>query len=157
MRWARTGLPPAQVYEAEDVGDPVRGCFTSHLNVLAAHTGPVAIFEDDALFAPTFTLDVQPPEDADVLWLGGQHLVRPDHVSDGWVRPRRMARTHAYIANDPQKLLEHLPLWPRRHYDAALTHAGVPQLALSPFTVGQSAGVSSISGINYLNHRFWND
>ncbi len=150
------GLHDVRVFEAIDRGGAT-GCYLSHLAILQRCHEPVMVFEDDAIFAPGFTPDVEPPEPADLIWLGGQHLQPPEPVAPGWVRPTQINRTHCYLANDPQKIADLLTGSGWLHVDHALTRLDIPQLALAPCTVGQAPGVSSIDGRTHPASRFWND
>lgn len=156
---ARWPLPHValNVHEAIADPDPVRGCLRSHLAVLAAAAGPALILEDDAVFADGFTLELRPPADWQVLWLGRQCLAPQRPVDAVWSRPWRIARTHAYVARDPQDLFGRLVRCEARSIDPTLSELAVPQYMLRIATVGQAAGRSDITGRLRLADEFWND
>lgn len=157
-RFAQTwpGQVPLQVFTAPLDPDPVRGCWLAHLRVLAAYDGPVAVFEDDAVFAPTFTLDVAWPADVDVGYLGGEHMLRPVPVGQGVVRARRVRRTHGYVAFDPARLAAMIGPPGGRHIDGRMMMLALKRYAVSPFTVGQAAGRSMVAGTVRPEAEWWN-
>lgn len=161
-RWNRaTRRHPIEPFYAVQDADPVRSCYDSHLAILGSTSGPIAVFEEDAVFSAAFTLQVRPPDlpegPAAIAFLGGQHITAPQPLAGDWVRPTRINRTHGYIAYDPQALARGLQARTHPHVDDALDALTVPKVALARFTVGQAAGLSSINGLVYRTHRFWND
>lgn len=127
----------------DDQADANRGCMASHIAALAAAPDkPTLMLEDDAVFAPGFTLDLHPPDDWDLLWLGGQHLMPPNLPQDGWAVPRHIIRTHGYLVRRPRQLARHL----RESQLPHTTMFALPltQYAQVPFTIGQAAGRSDI-------------
>lgn len=156
-RWARATTHDVIPFYALEDSDPVRSCYDSHLQLLSEASEPIAVFEEDAVFSAAFTLDVTPPERAAILYLGGQNITPAAPVDDDWVRPTRINRTHAYIAQQPQALAHGLAARTHRHVDDALDALALPKLALAHFTVGQASGLSSITGQVTRTHRFWND
>lgn len=156
-RWRRVNDRSFDVFEAvENHRAPIDACYDSHLQLLQQSTRPLAVFEEDAVFRSSFTLDLQPPEDADIIRLGGEHQQLPIAVAAGWVRPTMVVRSHAYLVADPQLLAKHLcGRRPYRHVDHALARVPLRQLALERWSVGQGAGVSTIENRTYRQHRFW--
>lgn len=82
------------------------GCAESHLHLLDNNTGPIAIFEDDAVITPELPglIDdafAQMPPDWELLMLGsGYALAESLHQPEGLVRLARFALTHAYIVSE---------------------------------------------------------
>ncbi len=160
-RWNRAdGRAITPVY-AEADHNPVRSCYDTHHRLLTKTHEPIAVFEEDAVFSAAFTLDVQVPDTEGgppaIAYLGGQHLLPPVPLTPGWVQPRRINRTHGYLALRPQLLADGLRAHTHAHVDDALDALDVPRVALARFTVGQAAGLSSINGHVYRTDRFWND
>ena len=155
-RWKATREGHRQVVgvPAFEGGDD--GCLRSHLLALDCSLSPVLILEDDACFAPDFTLDLLPPADWDVLWLGGQHRTRPIEHDETWVRPTRMMRTHAYIARDPRALAALMRLHAIPRMDPYVAALPLNQYVLRRHTVGQSAGLSDIDGRTRPVDQYWN-
>jgi len=81
------------------------GCYRSHCRILedALLDGidSVLIFEDDATFTDDFSARVAAfmenvPDDWEQIYFGGQHLRRPQEITEHWVRCLNINRTHAY-------------------------------------------------------------
>ncbi len=154
-RWAATGQTlPLRRVSAVDTGTD-DGCLASHRRALSLHDGPVLVLEDDACFAPWFTLDLPLPAAWDVLWLGGQHHRRPVPVDDVWARPRYMVRTHAYIARRPAHLAALMAAVPRM--DPHVSMLPLNQFVLYTHAVGQAADVSDIDGRTRERDQYWNN
>lgn len=156
-RYRYPSVPLTFVEAVADPDNPAAGCLASHLRLLAALSMPALILEDDAVLAPAFTLDLQPPADWRVLWLGRQRLAPEIVVDDVWARPWRIARTHAYVARDPQDLHARLVAAAPGSIDPALSQLDVAQYMLRTATVGQGAGRSDITGAVRTHDLFWND
>lgn len=156
-RYRYPSVPLTFVEATADPGDPAAGCLASHLRLLSALTRPTLILEDDAVLGPSFTLDLHPPADWRVLWLGRQRLAPEIVVDDVWARPWRIARTHAYVARDPQDLHARLVAAAPASIDPALSRLDVAQYMLRTATVGQAAGRSDITGAVRGHDLFWND
>lgn len=180
--WADVGAPlPLEVHTTESAADPYVGCWLAHCDVMRAHRRtPVVIFEDDAVFAPDFTLALSPPAAPrwDLFYFGGHHFLKPLDVGrPGLVRATRIMTNHAYAVREPGRLAEHIgpPLHQQidgrladlQRYASAAGHGGgvAPMVsarslvcyAASPFTVGQDAGQSTISvNRNRPEPEFWN-
>lgn len=155
VEWPYPHLP---VWFTDATGGGTAGCLASHLRLLAGcGPGPVLVLEDDAVFAPGFTLELDPPADWQVLWLGRQKLAPEKPVDAVWARPWRIARTHAYVARDPQELHRLLVAAAPASIDPALSRLPVPQYMLRTATVGQAAGRSDITGATRAGDQFWND
>jgi len=91
-----------EFFEAQKHKNPKRGCLESHLNViqkaLAQNYKKLLIFEDDVKFIGSFNQLKVPPNDWDMLYLGGtvHRVVNRDHSK----YPRVMTwTTHAYFIN----------------------------------------------------------
>ena len=143
-----------------DPQNPSRGCLRSHLAALSGSTGPALILEDDAVFAPDFTLDLPAPDDWQVLWFGrqiqaGEHA-RPTPDGHWLARPWRISRTHAYVARDPRRLHAILAAAAIKSIDPLLSEVRVPQYLLRTATVGQAAGSSDITGAVRDADEFFN-
>lgn len=156
--WAAAGAPlPLNVHCSPLAPDPMKGCFDAHVATLTASEGPLLVLEDDAVFAPEFTLEMEWPDDADLYYLGGEH-----QLGD------RIRRTHGYVAFDPPGLVDKMthparpiPMLPSRrhpHIDTILNRVPLVRYAASPFTIGQRGGLrSSIQGTIHAEDRYWND
>lgn len=156
-RWPYPSLPLTFRDAVDDPTDPTGACLASHLQVLAAGGGPLLVLEDDAVFADGFTLDLDPPADWRLLWLGRQPLGPLLPVNAVWAQATRIARTHAYVARDPGMLAGMLAGARRpRSIDPALSELRVPQYVLRVATVGQGAGLSNITGTARKQDQFWN-
>lgn len=129
------------------------GCFRSHQAAWDLYTGPLLVFEDDAVFRMDFTLDLTPPEDWQILWLGGEHADPPAPFDEQWVRPTRMFRTHAYILRDPAAVADLMRGAPA--IDPHLAGLPIAQYALREHTVGQGAGMSDRTRRSHPQVRFW--
>lgn len=139
--WPLPGITLRFFDAVDNPDDPNRGCMDSHITALATTVDtPTLVLEDDAVFAPGFTLNLRPPPDWDLLWLGGQHLIRPKPVIPGWVRPSHVIRTHGYIAREPHQLSRYLRESPLPH--TTMFALPLTQYAQNPFTVGQAPGYS---------------
>lgn len=176
-------LPQPQVFQAVDglveqrpawwrTSSGAWGCYRSHRDLLAtsleAGLERILILEDDVTFVPDFAaraaaLDV--PEDAQQLYLGGQHLARPEPGPPGLLVGRNVNRTHAYAvlgAPAMEILLEHLrpdpSLWKRYHVDHhyGILHQSraIRAYTCQPWLCGQAAGVSDV-GRSSNADRWW--
>jgi hypothetical protein len=160
------------------------GCWISHARIWAAAAHDrrrVAVFEDDCTFLPTFAdrLDAalaNCPADADLLFLGGQHLEPParnPHLAGlGLCLCAYPNRTHAYILDGAsprvQAAAKRLAEWhsPARRRGVNGHHVDylIGELALSgrllayacdPFIAGQAAGTSDTTG-KTVDPKDWN-
>lgn len=154
--WAAAGAPlPLNVHCSEPGLNGLRGCFEAHQAVLeAAGDDTVLVLEDDAVFAPEFTLEVDWPDDADLFYLGGEQ-------QRGASKPgaARVRRTHGYVAWNPGGLAATLAQrrWQRQPIDGALTQLPLRRYVASPFTIGQRGGTpSSLRGTVYAEDQYWN-
>jgi hypothetical protein len=172
-RWNATGLDVVlDVLEATDgarekPADPrwskfptgVWGCWDSHRRALARPGRPALIMEDDCVFAPNFgpaLAALTAPSGWDVIHLGGQHLIRPDPVVCGLVAPRRMLRSHAYLAANPQTLSAALR-GRRTHVDYALGLLPLARYAVDPWLVGQDGSPGDITRTTASQTEFWQE
>lgn len=154
-RWSGRGLPELTRFAAvARPDDPARGCLASHLQALQSCDGPVLILEDDAIPSPRWRWPVTAPAGWRVLWLGGQHRRPSPAAAPGWRHVTDLVRTHAYIAARPRELAAAMAGAPR--IDPHLAAVPVAQYALDPFTVGQAAGRSDITGLTRRYATFWN-
>lgn len=136
----------------------IYGCYHSHRQVLAVSDGPLLVLEDDAVFAPGFTAAIaalDPPDDWDVIYLGGEHKRPPWPHSPGLVRPRRILRSHAYIARRPHALAAMLARAHYQHIDWLLARMPISRYAVSPFVVGQDGSASDVTSTVHAEN-FWN-
>lgn len=141
------------------------GCYLSHKQAVALAVlegvERLLVFEDDATFVPDFParLAALPvPADADWLYLGGQHLRRPEPVAEGLVRGVNVNRTHAYALLGRRALAAvcaHLEPNPKRwtarhhvdhHYGILHQARSLNVYAASPWLCGQAAGTSDVDG-----------
>lgn len=158
-RWEATQASkelPLTVFMGKVLSSPVNGCFRSHRDALLTANEPVLMLEEDATFAPEFTLDVDYPDDASLFYFGGEHLLPTEPYSDGIVLCRKIRRNHGYVVYDPQQVARGLGE-PRGHIDKALTEMHLRTYAVSPFTIGQAAGPSLINIKPRAVDAFWND
>jgi len=149
------------------------GCYRSHRAVieaaLAEGTESLLILEDDVTFLRGFVerlAGLEVPADCQMLYLGGQHLSRPDPGPPGFVRGRNVNRTHAYAVFGRQALetlQEHLrpdpALWRSRHHvdhHYGILHRSkrIAVYAVSPWLCGQAEGTSDVSG-RKVKARSW--
>lgn len=134
---------------------------TFELSCLQAHrkawknTPPIAVFEDDAVFAEDFTLDVSPPDDAAIAWLGGEHVTAPIPYNETWVVPTKMLRTHGYIIYTPVVVASEMRRIAANRLDPDMSLLRVPQYALRRWTVGQGPGLSSHTKLERTEPEFW--
>ena len=156
-RWqAATGGAPYTVLAAADrPDDPARGCYESHVQALRACTPATLVLEDDAAFAPSFSLDLpDAPADWQLLRLGG--LLRTGGPPrGGWAPVVRIQHTHAYVARDPALLLRRVQAISRADIGVALSAGIGGHYRLTPGTVGQAAGLSDIAGQVRPHDQFW--
>ena len=141
------------------------GCYRSHAAVidhaLAIGVESILVFEDDATFVPDFAdrlAALEVPADCGQLYLGGQHLAKPDPGPPGLLRGRNVNRTHAYaVFGRPalETLQAHLrpdpALWTARHhvdhhYGILHRERRIGCYAVSPWLCGQAAGLSDVDG-----------
>jgi hypothetical protein len=149
-------------------GPGAYGCALTHLLVLArpdlstTEVRSILILEDDAVFAPGFTTDLETfldgvPSDWGMLMLGGQHMRPPATVAPGIVRCLDTQRTHAYLVRGSAiGVLADIWHGATGHIDhlLPLVQRQVPTYAPDPFLIGQAAGTSDIThGVE--GERFW--
>ncbi len=172
-RWKATGLPvtplifTATDQTREQPADPrwqqypvgAWGCWDSHVRALKIAAGPVLILEDDAVFAPNFAealAELTLPPDWEMCHLGGQHLLTPEAFVPGLVKPRRMLRTHAYLAHYPQVLSSAIR-GRKTHVDYALSQLPIRRYATDPWLVGQDDTPGDITRKEPNGIEFWQE
>lgn len=141
------------------------GCYRSHAAVIDAAIADgverLLVLEDDATFVPDFCdrlAAVEIPADCGQLYLGGQHLTKPEPVTAGLVRGKNVNRTHAYAVfgrTALETLRDHLrpdpAIWTARHhvdhhYGILHRERRIGCYAVSPWLCGQAAGLSDVDG-----------
>lgn len=149
------------------------GCYRSHATVIdeaiADGVERLLVCEDDATFCPDFAerlAGLTIPEDCQQLYMGGQHLARPEPVGPGLVRGKNVNRTHAYaILGRPALALlqEHLRPEPARwksrhhvdhHFGILHRERRIACYAVMPWMCGQAGGTSDVSG-RLVRERAW--
>lgn len=171
-RWKDAGLDvPLEILDATDEAtqkppDPwakfprgAWGCWDSHRRALARAGSPALIMEDDCVFQWNFApalAELTAPSGWEVIHLGGQHLVRPDPLVPGLVKPRRMLRSHAYVAAYPQTLSAALR-GRRTHVDYALGLLPLARYAVDPWLVGQDGSPGDITRTTASQTEFWQE
>lgn len=151
--------PSLEIYAVERDEEPIRGCWQSHLSVLnGAATDQLAVFEDDAVFGPDFTWEVDVHPEWDLVYLGGQCPDR-DWSNDAVPLVRFCHQTHAYVAHHPRELARLVGAQPEpyAHVDCQLGHLlPLRKFAVNPPTVGQRGHTTSdISGEYRPNDQFY--
>jgi hypothetical protein len=142
------------------------GCAWSHYVALSlAIEGGIErllVLEDDVTFVPDFADRLEAlaiPEDAGQLYLGGQHLAKPQALPDraDLVRGVNVNRTHAYAVIG-RAALETLRGWIlpstewrcRHHVDHRMgvlhRERRVGVYAVRPWLCGQASGMSDVDG-----------
>lgn len=138
-----------------ECGPGAYGCLLSHLALwrdAAVRRQSLAIFEDDAVFGEDFARGLgafllEVPDDWQMLYFGGQHILPPEALSAQTVRCLGVKKTHAYavrgevLAKLPG-ILEQKPL----HIDVSLSlmHSHFRVYAPRTWLCGQAAGRSDI-------------
>lgn len=159
-RWAAVGVGvDVEVFTAVRGRTGQAGCMASHLDVLrAGGDTPLLVLEDDACFAPGFTLGwPTAPPGWQLLRLGGHYTGVVDPVTPGWLRVQHVLHTHAYVARHPAQLAAQL-ITCGRVADASVALAALRrgQYAQHPPTVGQAGGLrSDIGGGVRPAEEFW--
>jgi hypothetical protein len=170
--WVAFGLPvdllvleatdpkvKSQPLSAMQMSAPAWGCWDSHVRALRQEHLVTLVLEDDAVFAPHFRSaldDLVLPPDWEMCQLGGQHLVPPEEVVPGLVRPRHTIRSHAYLAREPHELGRLLARCPR-HVDMAFSKLSIRRYAVDPWLVGQDDSPGDISRQAPTQTEFWNE
>jgi hypothetical protein len=145
-RWSEvSSIKPLIEHAVRDDNNPASGCLRSHMKVWSQFTEPVLILEDDACFSKDFTLELNPPADWDILWLGCQHVLPPISLSNTWALPTCIVCTHGYIVRDPQLLLSTWLKFGYSHLDPYIGVLPLNQYTLCWPTIGQSAEISDIT------------
>lgn len=134
-------------------------CWDSHYRALRRASGVALVLEDDAVFAPDFEAKLSAlvlPPGWDVVHLGGQHLLEPEPVVPGIVKPRWTLRSHAYLAAHPQTLASALRTKPT-HVDVALGQLPLARFAVDPWLVGQDDSPGDVTRKAPSHVDFWQE
>lgn len=136
-------------------GPGAYGCLESHLRIwqeAAEEDQSILVFEDDAIFCEGFlakseTFLCHVPDDWQMIYFGGQHVMPPDVLGDGILRLGGTKKTHAYAIRG--EVLRRLPKQIEKaeiHIDVCLAqlHHAFPAYAPSQWLCGQSASVSDV-------------
>lgn len=142
------------------------GCYVSHLRLLErclSEETDAIVFEDDCIFCDDFagrliTFLEHVPDDWEMLYLGGQHLLPPKQVNEHVVLCSNVNRTHAYLVRKGQAMrkaykhvAEHIkPSKRKQHIDylyGSLQEAGGIKAygPMSPWLCGQAADPSDVT------------
>ena len=151
------------------------GCYRSHVRIieesLNCGLGSVLIFEDDATFCDDFSRRCERfleavPDDCGQAYLGGQHLRRPEPISDLVVRASNVNRTHAYSLFGTEAMLEvyrwlnACDQWVDRnhidhHYGRMHKARNIGCYAPSDWLCGQAADPKSDVSWKQVPERWW--
>ena len=139
------------------------GCRLSHeqaLQYATTRNKPVLILEDDVNFVDDFqdkfatTINRIPPWE--LLYLGGNHVIKPIEHSLNIVKPVRIYTTGAYIItpDGAQRLLTQIKQWPNVQIDVAYANSKLPTYAFYPSIATQRPSFSDIQSeyVNYTNY-----
>lgn len=148
-RWHQAvGDVPVSIFTAVDLlEDPSVGCLASHVQLLgqAPPDEPLLVLEDDAVFAPNFSLDWPAlPLNWQLLRLGGRLRGATQLVGDGWVQVAHVQHTHAYVARHPRQVAQAMVDSRETNAINALAAIRIGHYAQRPQTVGQAPGPSDI-------------
>lgn len=156
-RWKATGctLPLSVHMGVLKPMPPLLACATSHKQALESAKGPVLVFEDDAVFNEHFTVDYNYPKDAEMVYLGGEHLEPPTPAAAPFVRATHIRLQHACIIYDPRAVAASFPE-PSMRWEFAFHELGLVTYALERFTVGQAQGKSGITLMSRPVDAYWN-
>jgi len=121
------------------------------------------VFEDDAVFCNDFSAKAtafisKVPEDWQMLYFGGSHIMPPEHVRFGVCRCLGVKKTHAYavrgdILRSVPPILDH----DSRHIDVVLSRFHHQFLVYAPnrWLCGQAAGVSDVLSGSHGEPERW--
>lgn len=145
----------ADVPDGWQSGPGAYGCLRSHLQLLREADDKrqsLFVLEDDAVFCDGFTAKASlfldsVPNDWDMIYFGGSHIIPPYEISDGVCRCLGVKKTHAYAIRG-EALLKAIALLKHAttHIDVVLSrfHHAFRVYAPTRWLCGQSAGVSDI-------------
>lgn len=142
-------------------GGPAFGCYGSWMGILDRLItdrveGPVLVMEDDCEWVGAEIIGLREtlsrlPADWELLFIGGQHFIKPVPVVEGIVRCREAGRTHC-IAIHPRYFVGLRDFWSdwNTHVDHGLqklakTNPARKFYALSPFVAVQGSNWSTIT------------
>jgi GR25 family glycosyltransferase involved in LPS biosynthesis len=151
------------------------GCYKSHLNIIENHintesTDDLLLLEDDVMFCNNFNDELKNflekvPQDADQIYLGGQHLAPPIEINDLVVRGSNVNRTHAYIITQKglkkiYQFLNETTTWIARNhidYHYGSYHINNKIIAYCPrkWLCGQKGGFVSDITNKDVEERWW--
>jgi hypothetical protein len=151
------------------------GCYRSHLaaieGALNGGADSILMLEDDVTFVEGFSEKAQRylsqlPGDWGQAYLGGQHLKRPEAVSEGVVRAVNVNRTHAYALSGQRNIagcyrwLCNTQDWPPRnhvdhHYGRMHEKRIIPAYAPHEWLCGQAADSKSDVCWKEVKERWW--
>lgn len=159
--------PPEEIASAwSTCKDSAYGCYLAHTQLWARlDDDDTLILEDDALphsdvsIYKALNLISSLPSDWDMFYLGGQHefSARPQGTS-GIVQCVKTHRTHAYVVRGGVGPGLSARLEGAGHIDRQLANAiyasDIIAYAVTPWGVGQFAGMSDVTGVE-ANERWW--
>jgi len=138
-----------------ECGPGAYGCLLSHCTLwqqAAEDDASLLVFEDDAVFCDNFAEKlaaflVAVPDDWQMLYLGGAHILPPESIGGEVLRCLGVKKTHAYAVRG--ELLTRLPpILTRKtlHIDVSLSllHHNFRVYAPAQWLCGQAAGRSDI-------------
>lgn len=150
------------------------GCYKSHLNIIEQELNQntkqnVLIFEDDAIFCEDFVNKMHNflslvPQDADQIYLGGQHLEPPTNYK-GIYLANNINRTHCYIVTKKglltlYKWLNETKNWIDKchidhHYGRGHRDKKIIAYAPKKWLVGQRSDNRSDVSSKSVSERWW--
>lgn len=150
----------AQYHTVNRSANPARGCMKAHLDIInrANNKGysHILILEDDAKFIKSFNRLPMPPDDWDMLYLGGTvHENMSGDNKGQWIRVSTWT-THAYIinlsnkalVNDILQAMEKIDKYQIDEYYIKHIHYKYKAYMINPMRVIQYDGYSDVEGRN---------
>jgi hypothetical protein len=138
-------------------GNNVWGCLQSHRHALEDALNndcdSLLVLEDDVVLCPDFNAMAEQfisemPEDWEICFLGGHHMVSPMDLSENVVRCVQMDRCHAYALKGRglRELYRYWHQWHPGHCDHAISKWVADYKAYAPksWLIGQKGGYSDI-------------
>lgn len=150
------------------------GCYKSHLNIIEQELNQenkqnILIFEDDAIFCDNFVSKMQQllsviPDDADQIYLGGQHLKQATDKGK-YLLANNINRTHCYIVTTKglpvlYRHLNDIKNWGNKfhidhHYGAAHRDKRIIAYAPKIWLIGQDEDNRSDVCGKPVKERWW--